>query len=106
MVEQPLLLACLEAEATVEVPQPWDIHQSQGQVAMAMDTDMAGNLWETAQRQGESLALALLGCWEMGEELWFLAGSGSCYGQPCGASTSPRPLCTEDLGDLRLFFCE
>lgn len=44
MVEQPLLLACLEAEATVEVPQPRHIRQSQGQVAVAMDADVAGNL--------------------------------------------------------------
>lgn len=44
VVEQPLRLACLEAEAAVEVPQPRHIRQSQGQVAMAVDTDRAGNL--------------------------------------------------------------
>lgn len=39
VVEQPLLLARPEAEAAVEIPQPWHVLQSQGQVAMAVDTD-------------------------------------------------------------------
>lgn len=39
VVEQPILLARPEAEAAVEIPQPWHVLQSQGQVAMAMDTD-------------------------------------------------------------------
>lgn len=39
VVQQPLVLARLEAEATVEVPQPWHVLQGQGQVAVAVDTD-------------------------------------------------------------------
>lgn len=39
VVQQPLVLARLETEATVEVPQPWHVLQGQGQVAVAVDTD-------------------------------------------------------------------
>lgn len=39
VVEQPLALARPEAEAAVEVPQPWHILQGQGQVAVAVDAD-------------------------------------------------------------------
>ena len=39
VVEQPHALARPEAEAAVEVPQPWHIPQGQGQVAVAVDAD-------------------------------------------------------------------
>lgn len=44
VVQQPLTLARLEAEATVEVPQPRHILQGQGQVTVAMDADGASHL--------------------------------------------------------------
>lgn len=44
-------------------------------------------------------------CWECDRGAQVLAGSGQCYGQPCGAPCH-NPPAQRDLGILCLFLCE